>query len=83
MAGLSDLDFLPGVDFQSQVLAHFSASVSLLSSSSSFSLVASFSYSATRLYVDSVLEAWLVISMFLGSRIGVSAFKFPTSLWAS
>jgi hypothetical protein len=54
MAGLSDLDFQPVLDFQSQVLAHFGASVSPLSSSSSFSLVASFSCSAIRLDVDSV-----------------------------
>ncbi|CAN6311657.1 unnamed protein product [Urochloa humidicola] len=59
MGGLSDLDFGPGLEFQSLVRDRFSSPVSfppppLGSSSSEFCLVASFGRSAIRLNVESV-----------------------------
>ena len=56
MAGLSDLDFGPGVSFEKLVFQCFGCTVSPVSSLSpaSFHLVASFGRSALRLNVDSV-----------------------------
>jgi hypothetical protein len=54
MAGLSDLDFKSGLAFQDQARSRFVVSVSPISSSKSFTLVASFSRSTIRLDVDSM-----------------------------
>jgi hypothetical protein len=72
MAGLSDLDFQPGLRFQELVKARFGVSVSPISSSFEFLLVASFSRSAIRLDANSV-------SLILQSCLGRVAQDFHVS----
>lgn len=67
MAGLSDLDFDPGANFEKLVLQHFGCTVSPISfpSPSVFHLVASFGRSAVRLNEDSV---GLILQSCLGGK---------------
>ncbi|TVU04267.1 hypothetical protein EJB05_50163, partial [Eragrostis curvula] len=69
MAGLSDLDFSPGLDLQRKIADRFGTSVSPSSPSLGFILVASFSRSALRINVDSV-------GLVLQSCLGGSAADF-------
>ncbi|TVT97149.1 hypothetical protein EJB05_57616, partial [Eragrostis curvula] len=72
MGGLSDLDFQRGLEFQDLVTQRFASTVSPLSSSSGFLLVASFSRSAIRIDEHSV-------SLILQSCLGGTADDFKVS----
>ncbi|TVU01464.1 hypothetical protein EJB05_53082, partial [Eragrostis curvula] len=72
MAGLSDLDFAPGLGLQRRIRDRFGTSVSPPPSSSGFILVASFSRSALRINVDSV-------GIVLQSCLGGTAKDFRVS----
>lgn len=69
MAGLSDLDFLPGLEIEKIIHGRFKCSVSSPNPSSPFVLVASFGRSAVKLNVDSV-------GLLLQSCVGGSAQDF-------
>jgi hypothetical protein len=79
MAGLSDLAFQPGLDFQELIKQRFRVPVSPISSSSVFFLIASFNRSAIRLDVDSLS---LILQGCLGgiaADFNVSCFRFSVS----